>query len=335
MRKIFYVALAGMVATSILLCGCAPKTTEALKEAEAAIAEAKDQSASQKVPQLFEQAEKHLAQGKDYQANFRNGLARAEYEAATADARLAMAIAAPEGTECPVCPALPEDPGGCCLELNAANSEIAKLKNQLSDCRSGAYVRTKYIREPCEEGPAEPATTVIDKLLLGTLTLTPPKGLIKGKEDYQIKVNYTGAMLEDNDVTGTRAENDYRILIDIAGAEPAGVEVFSPTADFEPISTGEWVLPVNVPEDVSGPVEVKVVAMLRNTATGKEQTLPESTVVIPDGRACPECPECPAAAPVKAKSGANWFMRILLLLVGLIGGLIVGFVAFRKKKSTI
>jgi hypothetical protein len=324
---------------SIVSTGCAPKTKEALRDAEAAIAEAEQSSASVKSPEIYEQAKQHLSKGREYEAYFRNELARVEYEAAAADARLAVALSgeeAPRGPECPECAPCPVDTeaGACCLELGQCNSRQNDLEDKLDRCRAGGFVRTRVIREPCvrEEAPAPSAAM---QALIGTLLIEPPQMITKGKEDYKIKVRYVRAAL--GAPGGARAESDYRILLDIADVDPPQVEVFSPTADYEPLTAhgGEWSLPMTVPKGTSVPVKVKIAAMLTNYATGAEQTLPEYTVMIPNAAACPECPKLPkAAAPKVEEAGPGWVTRILFLIIGLGAGIVGGYFLFRGKGSS-
>ena len=173
---------------------------------------------------------------------------------------------------------------------------------------------------------------MVDRLLLGTLAIQPPPAIVKDKRDYEIRVRYIQARLEESGAQGARIENDYRILLDIVEAEPPGVEAISPTVDFEPLDAhgGVWVLPVNVPEGVEGPVKVTVQATLRNLRTEKEQALSPYIVTIPDLTACPVCPQCPEVKTEKAQEkpppAKDWSTRIILLVVGIVLGIIVGII---------
>jgi hypothetical protein len=173
--------------------------------------------------------------------------------------------------------------------------------------------------------PSGPATR-----LMGTLMFEPPPAIVKDQDDYKIKVKYVTAQLDA--VKGQAG--DYRILLDIAGVEPAEVEVFSPTSDFTPLSDGVWSLSVKVPAGIKEAVKVRVAATIRNSATGKEQDLPEQTVTIPNAASCPACAPCPkmeiAKTPEAQAPKPDWIVRIVLLVVGIAAGLGAGFLVFKK-----
>lgn len=339
MKIVRQLVLAGLLA--VLLAGCAPKTRDALKQAEAAISEAESQSASLKSPEILDQAKVHLEQGREYEFYLRFNLARVEYEAAAADARLALVLSglspgmpAPQCRTCARCEeAAAPAPDSCCLELDACGLKQKDLKSRLSQCLAGAPVRTRVVREACEEPEPKPAMkTGSMSLLLGTLLVEPPQMIEKDKTGYKIKVRYVRSQLDK-----ARGADDYGILLDIAGVDPPEVEVFSPTVDFEDLTAhgGEWLLPMTVPEDTKQTVTVKVSAILRNRTTGAEQTLPDIQVTIPDASSCPDCPECPQAPAIsveteKTAPGPGWPWRIIMLVIGAVIGAVGGFAAAKS-----
>ncbi|HUT55953.1 MAG TPA: DUF4398 domain-containing protein [bacterium] len=346
MRKRKAVALAGFVLVLCLtLCGCASRS-QALKDAQSALDSAQSAGAPSKSPQVYEQAKKHLDQGRQYDFQFRYGLARVEYEAAAADARLAAALASGAAVEMAAPPQIlapaavesaplpPPVEAHECGRLKECESARSRIESALARCEAGSYVRTRVIREPCEEAAAPAAPSGPAARLMGTLVVMPPEAIVKGRSDYKIKVKYVASELDK----GKAGDADYRILLDIAGVEPAEAEAMSPMSDFQPLGSGggEWTLPVTAPEGVAGEVKVMIEATLRNSATGKEQKLPGLTAVIPNARACPACAPCPkvemAPAPAgrQKAAGNDWLTRILFLIVGLGAGAGVGFFIFRK-----
>jgi hypothetical protein len=328
MRKRTAFALAGCVVVwSLTLSGCASKTQQALQDAQAAMESAKAASAPVKSPQVYNQAQKHLDQGHEYQDQMRYGQARVEYQAAADDARLAAALA--QGTTVvPPQISAPAAPVPQCGGLEDCEAARARIADALSRCEAGGRVRTRVIRGPCQEAPA-PAPSASAARLMGTLVVEPPEAIVKDKSDYKIKVKYVAS---DLDPAGA-GDNDYRILLDIAGVEPEQAEAVAPMSDFQPLR-GEWTLPVTVPKGVTQAVKVKIEATIRNVATGKEQKLPRLTALIPNRAACPECAPCPKPekpmAAAEKPAGPDWLTRVLMLLVGLVVGVSAGFLSFRK-----
>lgn len=298
-----------------LMGGCVPKSNEALKRAEDAIAEAEAAGAAEKAPVPYQLAKNHLADGKAYDTSFRYNLAICEYESAAESAALALAMSG-ETVEVPLL-----EPSTCCPELDMCKAEVEGLTKKLYNCRQDQPVVTRVIRKECPEPAAGPS-------LVGMLLYEPPAGIEKGREKYTIKARF-----EASSLGGAARSDDLRILIDILETGPEGVEASSPMSDYQALSPGtKWELPVTVPADAKGPVKVKIGATLWNAATQKEQKLPPYTAVIPSLAGCPECAECPPAGPAE-KEGANWAMFVILLAVGLVAGVIVGFLAAGRKKQ--
>jgi len=319
------------IAVLALLCACAPKPTDTLKQAEEAIAEAEAAGAGEKAPVALQKARANLAEGKSQESQLRYNLARAEYQAAIDNAEIAKIMAQAPQPEMPPqeCPECPEETGSCCLELDMANKQIDKIKGRLERCRSSKSVVTRVIETECPEPDCPPATGGGD--FLGTLTVEPPEGLKQGKTDYGIKVTYTPHRLSDGAL-----EEDYRILVDVASVEPPGIEVFSPMADYEKLTGNpdSWTLKMTVPEGHQGDIKVGISATIWHAGTAGEKKLPVMTVVVPDASACPDCPKCPPPAEEKADNGGgDWGMRIILLLVGLVIGIGGGFLVFGRKSA--
>ena len=351
MRKTLSPAFTVMFILALALSlGCANKTRQALKDAEAAIAQAESASASQKSPEVYNQAQKHFEQGRQYEFLFHYGLARVEYEAAAADARLALALSSGQGAPAlgtiatetwPAVPPAAND--GCCVELNLCNDKQQFLRDQLEQCERSAPIRTRVIREPCADKEVMPAAApAFGQPLIGTLLVESPESIVKGKSDYKIKVKFVRSQLDP--AAKGKIETKYTMLLDVEAVDPPEVEVFSPTSDFEPLDAhgGEWLLDVKTPEDLTQEVKVKVLATLRNPANLQEMKLPAVTVVVPNASACPACPKCPQVEMGKAEKPAgekveaqkDWTMRLILLIIGLGLGLAAGFFVFgRLKKS--
>ncbi len=234
-----------------------------------------------------------------------------------------------------------------CTELSLAKSDRDKYKAQLDTCvNKKPRTRVVYsddcpgprvIKEKCEEPepcPACPESVAASPgqgggNLIGSLMFEPPAGIRKGQVDYEITARYVPSKL------GQRGGQlaDYQILIDIVDASPEGVEVFSPMAGFEPLNTGDgvWSLPVNLPDDVSGPVTVKVEATLWDSISDVEQKLPVYTVVIPNLSGCPECEQAPQKADSEKKSSGSFFAVIMLIIGLILGGAVGSFIGGRKK----
>lgn len=340
MRKSLVHVVVVIIVLSFPLIDCAPKPKDALLEAEAAIAEAQAQNAESTCPEQYRQAREHLERGREQEFNFRHQQARDEYKAATQAARLAVsdcenvASVGDRGVEGQTSYTVQAD--SCCVELELCNVQEGLLDKKIRRLNRGGVVRTRVVQEPCPEEEA-PAQKTGGDMLMGTFSFEPPPALVKNQTDYTIKVKYLKSRLGDEGEQG--AEDDYSILLDIAKVEPPDVEAFSPTADFESLTEGGgvWSLPVNVVEGHKGPVKVTITGIIRNTRTGREQNLPESTITIPDLTSCPRCPDCKEVKLGDAAGGqsgkSDWTMRSILLVFGLVAGLIVGKVMSGRKSK--
>lgn len=335
----------------LLLSGCFKKTRLARDNAEAALEEARARDAGERLPEVFRLAESHYDQGRRQQYFFRPNMARTHYTAAEEDALLAVRYIDDGRCQdsCPPCPGENWSDSGnndaCCLEYNHCSKELSRLEGLLDKCRASkttgkttVKTRTVYVGDGVCDAPApksEPSS--YGELMMGTLTVQGPGPIQRDKTDYEVLVRYHKSVLDKRSAGVGKIDNDYRILLDVASVEPAEVVVGSPTVDFQPLGKdgGKWRLPVTVPEGVSGPVSLEVVATLRNMATGKEQKLPAHKVVIPDGSACPECapaakgPEVVPTVETKTVEKNGLAMPLILLVLGLLCGFGAGYVVFR------
>jgi hypothetical protein len=345
----------------LLLASCMPKVKQAMEDADAAIREAEAAGAKSKYPELYDAARSHFREGERQKFLFRWNLARFQFEASKQAGEIAAkysrgeigSATCPQRPSCPTTPAdwswsnTPDqdDEPRCCDDYQMCLANARGLEKRLKNC---SRPRTVYVsegcprcpevsREPCrEEGPQDP-TAAYDQLLMGMFSVTGPGMIESGKTDYEVVVKYQGSTLDDKGAGAARAANDYRLLIDVAQVEPPEVTAGSPTVDYEPLSShgGEWKLPVNVPDAVKGPVTVTVEMTLLNTASGKEQKLPPTVVLVPAAGDCPKpkpCPEIKMETRPEASGGPSWGLALAMLVVGLGAGAGGGFLLFGRKK---
>jgi len=311
MHKRFLIFL-GVLAWCGLVLGCAPRPEDALRQAEQAIQEAEQAGAREKAPEPYRQALDHLEQGKSQEGSMRYNLAASEYECARENAELALELV--EAREA-------EDAKDCCPDLDDCRSGLSECRRDLTDreadlqdCRARKVTTIRPECPACPECPEKqcPETACA---FMGAIMVQGPPAIEPGKTDYTVSVSFIASRLDGD---GGPAD-DYRILIDITERSPQGVEVFSPTANFESLKKRQWDLNVNVPEDFHETVELTIEVTLWNSKTDKQQKLPAYKVVIPAAGA-PECPECPPPA----EKGANWLLAVILLAVGLAVGAGIG-----------
>lgn len=249
----------------------------------------------------------------------------------------------PEGTSCPPCPERP-CPERPCPEKACAPcpSPAPKTAGETSPrhCPSCHCPACDHEAPHCPACPREPAATKPEKqpvtaggLVIGTIAYSVP-ALEAGKSNYQLGVAYAASSLDSG---AAKAGDNYRLLIDVVKAEPAGVTVSSTMNDYEPLTAhnGEWKLPLEVPAELKGPVTVTLQISLMNSATKKEQKLAPAVLTIPapaechktDAKVTPLAPAPPPAAPPAAKS--DWLGRLIMVIIGLAVGAGGGYGAAR------